>query len=265
MDKTSQKALRMLEMLCLTGEPRGVSELARELGLPKSNIHRLLTTLEAEGYIRQTPEKTYVLTFKLWELGLAMISRIDVRAVAPVHMRELVDKTGESALLAVLDGFDVVYVDKVESRQAIQATTKIGSRIPAHCVGTGKAILAAQPESYLKELLRTARSYTANTIHREPAFSRQLQETRERGYSINHGEFREGVSGVGAAILDAQGSPIAAIGVWGPGERIAPQQDELGKQTMLTAQSISRELGWTGTAAKVVARKTTSKSGKVNN
>lgn len=244
MDKTVVKALKALELLCVSGAARGVSEFARELKLPKSNIHRLLATLEAQGFVRQLPDKTYALTFKIWELGVAAMSRVDVKAVAPKHMERLVKATNESALLALLDGFDVVYIDKVESQQAIQATTKIGSRIPAHCVGTGKAMLAFQPPEFIGELLRSARAYTKHTVHQKSALLEQLKQARARGYAINRGEFREGVSGVGAAILDRDGRAVAGVGIWGPEARISPRLEKLAKHVVQCANEISRELGF---------------------
>lgn len=244
MDKTVVKALKALELLCKTGGAWGVSDLARELKLPKSNIHRLLSTLESQGFVRQLPDKSYALTFKIWELGLAVISRVNVKDVAPKHMERLVNATSESALLAVLDGFDVVYIDKVESQQAIQATTRIGSRIPAHCVGTGKAMLALQSPEYIEELARSARAYTKHTVHQKAALLEQLRRARLNGYAVNRGEFREGVSGVGAAILDRDGRAVAAVGVWGPEERVTPRIEKLAKHVMHCATDISRELGF---------------------
>lgn len=244
MDKTVVKALKALELLCRTGGNWGVSDLGRELKLPKSNIYRLLSTLEAQGFVRQLPDKTYSLTFKIWELGLSVISRINVKDVAPKYMERLVKTTNESALLAVLDGFDVVYIDKVESQQAIQATTRVGSRIPAHCVGTGKAMLAYQSPEFIEVFVRSARAYTKNTVHQKAALLEQLRRARLSGYAINRGEFREGVSGVGAAILDRDGRTVAAVGVWGPEERVTPCIEKLAKHVMQCAGEISRELGF---------------------
>lgn len=243
MDKTVVKALKALEVLCASPGARGVSDLARELKLPKSNVHRLLSTLEAQGFVRQLPDRSYELTFKLWELGLSVISRIDVKSVAPRHMERLVQATNESALLSVLDGFDVVYIDKVESQQAIQATTKVGSRIPAHCVGTGKAMLAHQSPEFIQKFLRKARTYTKNTV-RNTELLEQLRRARLTGYAVNRGEFREGVSGVGAVILDRDGKAVAGVGVWGPDDRVTPCLEKLAKQVMQCAGEISRELGF---------------------
>ena len=259
MDKTAQKALRMIKLFCASPTPRGISELARALSLPKSNVHRLLTTLEAEGYLRRTADKTYALTFKLWSLGTMMMSRIDVKTVAPVHMQRLVKATGESSLLAVLDGYDVVYIDKIESEQAIQATTKIGSRIPAYCVSTGKALLAWQSSDFIAGLL--PKPYTSATIHKPRAFADQLDLTRKRGYAVNRGEFRLGVAGVGAAIRDRDGRAVAGVGVWGPDERIAPKLDELAAHVVRCAREISCDLGFvdpqvTSTLLKAKTKKT---------
>jgi len=255
------RAMAILEALAEDEEGYRLTDLAALTGLSTSTVHRLLTTLEAEGYLRRTADKTYTLTFKLWSLGAMMMSRIDVKAVAPVHMQRLVKATGESSLLAVLDGYDVVYIDKVESEQAIQATTKIGSRIPAHCVGTGKALLAWQPSDFIAGLLPKLKAYTSSTIHKPRALADQLDLTRKRGYAVNRGEFRLGVAGVGAAIRDRDGRAVAAVGVWGPDERIAPRLDELAAHVVRCAREISCDLGFvdpqvTSTLLKAKTRKT---------
>jgi DNA-binding IclR family transcriptional regulator len=249
MDRTAQKALRMLELLSASEAPRGVSELARALSLPKSNIHRLLTTLEAEGYVRRTPERSYVLTFKLWQLGARMMSRLDVRSIAPAHMQRLAKAAGESVLLGVLDGFDVVYIDKVEAEQAIRATTTIGSRVPAHCVSTGKALLSLQPPEFITQLMRHAKAYTSATAHTQQKLAKQLQEARQQGYAVNRQEFRDGVSGIGAAIMDSGGNAVAAIGVWGPDARIVANLKMLARQVTVSADAISHDLGFLGARA----------------
>lgn len=243
----------MLELFSASGSPRGVTELSRELGLPKSNVHRMLVTLEELGYLQQTSEKTYKLTLKLWQLGAAMMSRLDVKAVALPHMQRLVQATRESALLAVLDGFDAVYIDKVESDQPIQATTRVGSRVPAHCVGTGKAMLSYQSPDFLAAMLRTVRTHTSSTVSRPEALLDQLRLARERGYAVNRGEFRTGVTGIGAAILDPDGRVVAGVGVWGPDDRLAPMIERHAKYLLRCADDISHELGFPGSRTRPAA------------
>ncbi|WJR75811.1 IclR family transcriptional regulator [Bradyrhizobium sp. NP1] len=243
MDQTSVKAFRLLETLVAAGAPRGVSDLARETGLPKSNVHRVVTTLEALGYVRKTAEGSYAVTLKLWELGTAVMSRVDIRQVASPHMRALVDATGESAILAILDGLDVVYVDKIESDQAIQAMTRVGSRVPAHCVGTGKAMLAFQPAGIEAEIARRVGPRTSATIHEEAALRREFEAIRKRGYAINRGEFRDQVAGVAAPILNSVGGVIAGVGVWGPDQRLAKKLPQLGAAVVVCAEKISAEFG----------------------
>ena len=137
MDKTFVKGLTLLELLAKSTKERGVSELAREMGLTKSNVHRLLTTLQAQGYVRQLPHNSaYELTSKLWELGGLVRSRLDVGKVSHGPMAALENATGESVHLSIMDGYDVVYVDKLDGTHPIKAYTTIGGRAPVWCVAT---------------------------------------------------------------------------------------------------------------------------------
>ncbi|QRG06285.1 IclR family transcriptional regulator [Xanthobacter dioxanivorans] len=243
MDSTTLKALKILETLVRGGRPRGISDLSREIGLPKSNIHRALTTLEAAEYVRRTSESTYTPTLKLWELGLEVMAQVDIRAIAAPHLKALVAETGESVILAVLDGHDVVYVDKAESGHAIQAITHVGSRIPAYSVGTGKAMLAFASEALQAEVAARAVAHTSSTIVGEDALRNEFAAIRARGYAINRGEFRDEVSGVAAPILDGSGAVIGGVGVWGPDQRFSSKLDVLGVSVLACARRISAEFG----------------------
>ena len=241
MDRTALKALHVLETLVRAAAPSGVTELARQLGLPKSNVHRVLTTLEAAGYVRKGQEGTYSPSLKLWELGTEVMLRVDIRGVAAPHLRELVADTRESAILAVLDGTDVVYIDKIESDQAIQAVTRVGSRVPAYSVGTGKAMLAFSPAALQADATRRAVAHTAATITNEGALLAEFEAIRKRGYAVNRGEFRDEVAGVAAPILDSSGGVLAGVGIWGPDLRLARKLKSLRERVVSCAREISAE------------------------
>ena len=129
MDKAFTKGLRLLETLALSEQPRGVTDLAAELKFTKSNVHRLLTTLQLQGYVRQIPpHSAYELTTRIWELGNHVIRRMDLVKVARPAMTKLAAATGETIHLSVLQDTEVLYVDKIESDHHIRANTSVGAR-----------------------------------------------------------------------------------------------------------------------------------------
>jgi IclR family transcriptional regulator, KDG regulon repressor len=245
MEQTVQKALNLLEALVRSGQPRRLTELARQLGLTKPNVYRLLSTLTVLGYVKKDPTNSlYAPTLKLWELGSLLVKDIDLVSVAGPRLRRLCEQTGESVQLAVFDAGFSVYVDKVDSPRPLKAMTQIGSRVPATATSTGKAILAWLPSEALDLAFQHAKRFTPTTLIRRRDIERDLEETRERGYSINRGEYRVGVCGIGIPVRDRSGGVVAAIGVWGAERDIlGPRLGELAQMGVGAASDVSRALG----------------------
>ena len=194
MDKTLLKGLRVLETLAASPQPMGVTTLSRALDLTKSNAHRTLQTLVAAGYARSNPETaTYECTLKLFEVASTVVSRLDVRQIADPYLQQLAHATHESIHLSVLDGLDVIYLNKIESPQPVRAYSAIGGRAPAHCVASGKALLAWQSDDMLAGLPEDLAQWTPHTLNTRDALLADLAETRRRGFSINCGEWRDSV------------------------------------------------------------------------
>lgn len=256
MEQTVQKAMNLLEALVRSSGPRRLTELSRELGLTKPNVYRLLSTLSVLGYVKKDPSTSlYSPTLKLWEMGSMLVSDVDLQSVAGPRLRKLCEDTNESVQLAVWDDGYVVYVDKVDSPQPLKAITSIGSRVPATVVSTGKALLAWLPPPALDSAFERVKRYTPITMTRRKDIERDLEETRERGYSINRGEFRVGVCGIAAPVRDRAGSVVASIAVWGSDKGIlGPRRDELAEMTVLAARDISREMGYVEPAASAPRR-----------
>jgi IclR family KDG regulon transcriptional repressor len=246
MEQTVQKALNLLEALVRSDGPRRLTELSRELGLTKPNVYRLLSTLSILGYVKKDPVTTlYSPTLKLWEMGSMLVRDIDLQSVAGPRLRRLGEDTRESVQLAVWDGGYVVYIDKVDSTQPLKAITSIGSRVPATVVSTGKAMLAWMQGNSLDAAFEHVKRYTPMTMTRRKDIERDLEETRERGYAVNRGEFRVGVCGIAAPVRDRGGNIVAAIGVWGAEKSIlGARREELAHMTVSAARDISREMGF---------------------
>lgn len=245
MDKTVFKALELLEELSRSEQPRGVTELSVKLGYTKANVHRLLQTLVECGYVHQEPGQTgYALTMKLWEMGSRSMRNLSITEVAHPVLRQLCDIANESVQLSVLEGAMVVYVDKADSSHPVRATSQIGSRVPAHCVSSGKAMLAYAPDR-LAGLQYPLSRHTTNTLVGKAEFDRELAQVRAAGYAVNRGEWREGIWGIAAPIRDAAGAPVAAIDVWGLEERFQSDAvDRLAAHVVAAAAEISAKLGY---------------------
>lgn len=248
MDSTLLKGLTMLEALARSPAPRGVSDLARELELTKSNAHRTLQTLVKAGYVQAaaaTPG-TYECTLKLFELASLVLSRIDVRSYSQAHLQELAAITEETVLLSALDGLEVIYLHKIESPQPVRAYSMIGGRAPAHCVASGKTLLAYQSEAFLASLPKRLEATTSQSITDRDVLLAELATVRKQGYATNRGEWRESVHGLSAIVLDASGRPVAAVGISGPAERMRPSNLRDHRAVVIdTARQISEQLGCT--------------------
>jgi DNA-binding IclR family transcriptional regulator len=246
MEQTVQKALNLLEALVKSGQPRRLTELARQLELTKPNVYRLLSTLSTLGYVKKDAATSmYSPTMKLWEMGSMLVRDADLVSVAAPRLRRLSTDTHESVQLAVFDSGFCVYVDKVDSPQPLKAITSIGSRLPATVTSTGKALLAWAPVEALDQAMAHVKRFTPLTLTRRKDLERDLEETRMRGYSINRGEYRQGVVGVAAPVRDRSGNVVAAIGVWGAEKNIlGARREELAHMAIIAARDISRDLGF---------------------
>ena len=245
MNNTLLKGLSVLELLSHSDRPLTLTQIAVALGIVKSNVHRLMQALSEQGYVlRHDDSGAYTASIKLWELGSAVLSKLDLRRHAEQQMDVLLQQTGESVHLSVLDRGEAVYVHKLDSPNPVRAYTQIGGRVPAYCVATGKAQLAYRDEATLVAQSRQLVAHTPQTIAEPAQFLREMRRIREQGYAVNRGEWREAVWGVAAPIMDARGSVIAAVGISGPAERLRKRDlKECAQLLVAAAMDIARGLG----------------------
>jgi len=249
MDKTLLKGLMVLETINqLEGEALTLEQIAAEVGLTRSNTHRTLQTLAHAGYIRRDKETgAYLCTLKMFELGARQLANMDVRRLAPPFMRELARQTGETVHLSVLDGLDVVYVDKIDSAQPLRAYSTVGGRAPAYAVATGKALLAFQAPDYLQHYSESIKRHTDDTHISVTALKQELADVARIGYAINRGEWRKGIGGIATPIFNGLDKVTAALGISGPLERLTNQKmAEFAPLVLNTAQELSAHMGYHG-------------------
>lgn len=247
----SQTLDRALAVLLKVGESgaRGLTlaECTGLLGYSKPTTHRILRTLTARGFLRADEErKHYTLGTTSLRLGMSFLDGLDLRREALPLLRRLADECGETVHLGVLDGGDVVYVEKVESRHAVRMFSRIGHAMPAYSTGLGKAILAFLDEDALAAALpERLEQRTATTITDRRRLRRHLRELRELGYSTDDCENEPGIRCVGAPVLDHTGAVCGAISIAGPGSRVTVNRfEELGALVRAAALELSERVGF---------------------
>ncbi|HEX9178753.1 MAG TPA: IclR family transcriptional regulator C-terminal domain-containing protein [Burkholderiales bacterium] len=245
-----QSLTRGLQLLQRLGEAEGgvmLTDLAQTVGLPNSTTHRLLTTLEAMGFARQTPD------LGLWQVGVeafrvgnAFLRSRDIVEQARPHLYHLMEEAGETANLALLHEGRAVMVYQVECHEMMRMIVRIGGAVPMHASGVGKAMLAAMSEVEVKAVLHRhgLARHTPHTVDSPARLAEEMAATRGRGFSIDDEEHAVGLRCAAAAILDEEGRPLGAISISGPAARLSRERLlELGARVAREAASITRELG----------------------
>ena len=244
-----RNAARVLKQFSYYERQLGVSELARRLRLGKSTAHRLVSTLTEEHLLEQDPETgKYRLGLAVYDLAAAVSKHFAMHEAAVPPMGQLRNITGETVQLAVLDGREVVYTERLDSQHTLRMFLEVGRRNWAHCTGTGKCMLAYLPELQLERLLDgwELKARTPYTITDHDLLKKELKEIRQRGWAQNLNEAEEGALSVGAPVRDATGHVVAAMSVAGPAARMDPVMDEMIRVVVEAAATASRRMGYRG-------------------
>jgi DNA-binding IclR family transcriptional regulator len=256
--KSLDRALTVLLAIAERGEQgMTLSDCASVLGYSKATTHRILQTLARREFVRIDETRgTFTLGVTNLRLGIEFLESIDLRREALPTLRSIAETTGETAHLGRLSGTEVVYIEKVESSQAVRMYSRVGDTMPAHSTGVGKAILAFLHEAEVEtHLPPTLVKRAANTITDRGELREELRRTRERGFSIDDIENEDGIRCAGAPVFDHTGRVQAAISVAGPGTRMTRERlDELGPPLRAQADAISARVGFgTGDKSKEVS------------
>jgi IclR family pca regulon transcriptional regulator len=218
---TSQSLARGLAILSTFHSDRpliGVSELSRGLELSRSTVHRYVATLAKLGYLQQDPDsKRYRLGPKVLDLGFSALNSMDLLEVSAPHLRRLSDETQRTVNVAILDGTDVVYIERCRAarpgQQEIDLNLHVGARLPAYCTAMGKAILAFVSEERLEEVIERIDFVPRgpNTLTDPKAFREELVKVRASGIAINDEELAYGLRSIAAPIYSQSGDVLAAL------------------------------------------------------
>jgi len=229
----------------------GVSDLAREVGLSRSTTHRYVATLAQLGYLQQDVEtKKYRLGPRVLDLGFSAINSMELRHIGSPHLEELSAATGHTVNMAVLDGSDIVYIERCRGRgpREIDLNLHVGSRLPAYCTSMGKVLLAFLPADELRARLDTMQLTRRgpNTITARRELLKELARVRERGLAVNNEELAYGLRSLAAPVRSQTGAVVAAINI--AVHRSLGSMDELleelGPALEQTAEEIAARIGF---------------------
>ncbi len=196
----------------------GVSDLSRQGGLSRSTTHRYVSTLAALGYLQQDVEtKKYRLGPRVLDLGFSAINSMELRHIASPHLEQLSHATGHTVNMAVLDGADIVYIERCRGSgpREIDLNLHVGSRLPAYCTSMGKVLLAFLPAVELRALLATVQLTRRgpNTITAKRQLLKELERVRARGLAVNNEELAYGLRSIAAPVRSQTGDVVAAINI----------------------------------------------------
>jgi IclR family pca regulon transcriptional regulator len=244
------RGLHLLAVLADAHQPVGLSELTARAGFDKATTHRLARTLLSCGYLSQDADsRRYRLGMRVLNLGFSYLRGLDVREQALPFMHVLVREISESASLSILDGPEVVYIERLRAGNVcVGIEVHVGSRMPAHCSSMGKAILAWLPAVQVRQILSTrplvaSTPYTITDLGR---LERQLDDVRARGFAINDQEISLGFRSAAAAIRDRAGVPIAALNAAVATARVsrAELETRIAPRVAECAAAVSAQLGF---------------------
>ena len=239
------RALTILGILARLGEA-GVTEIAAELGVPKSTAFRLVATLESHGMVEQNEDRgKYRLGVGVLRLAGATTARLDVVQEARPICRKLAADSGETVNIAVLSDRSALYLDQVAGQSALQSHNWVGQHIPLHATSNGKVLLSGLEGERLGDVLRRLPSYTDVTITKKSKLRQELERVRADGYAVAVDELEVGLSAVAAPIRNAHGDVNASMSVSGPTFRMPTDKlDRAVKLCVDAADEVSHRLGW---------------------
>ena len=252
--RTLDRGLVLLETLAGTEDGLGLTELSQRCGLDKSTAYRLLMTLLQRGYVRQNARtRRYSLGLKIFDLYDAAQNGLGLQEVCRPFLRQLLEVSGETSHLAVLSGWQIVFLDTMRTHQIVGVRTQIGRYEPAYCTALGKAVLAALPREEAMSLFKDVelRAYTALTPTSLDALAGELDRVAETGYAVDNEEFIAGVRCVATPVMDVKRQPAGAIGISGPATRLSAERcAALGDVVRRIGESASEAMGYSVRRAK---------------
>jgi IclR family pca regulon transcriptional regulator len=230
----------------------GIADIADDLGMSRSTTHRYVITLVALGYLEQGASRKYRLGLRVTDLGMSALNSTGLREHSHPYLEELRQQSTYTTSLAVLDGAEILYVDRSRSFRRGQSKIDLGlhpgSRLPAYSTAMGKLLLAYLPEDEQDELLASMKltKHGPNTITSKKALRDELDQIREESFAVNDQEMAAELHSIAAPVRDEAREVVAAINLAAHSSMISLEElvDALGPHLVSTADRISARLGY---------------------
>ncbi|MBJ7223455.1 MULTISPECIES: glyoxylate bypass operon transcriptional repressor IclR [unclassified Brenneria] len=245
------RGLTLLEYIAQANGSVALTDLAQQAGLPNSTTHRLLTTMQQQGFVRQVGDLgLWTIASHAFIVGSSFLQSRNLLATVHPILRKLMETSGETVNLAVLDQSDcqAIIIDQVQCNALMRMSAPIGGKLPMHASGAGKAFLAALPEEQVTRLLhrKGLHGYTHHTLNSPQNLKENLLQIRKQGYSFDDEEHALGLRCIAACILDEHHEAFAAISISGPVSRITDDRvTELGALVIKAAKEITQQYSGT--------------------
>jgi len=240
-------ALRILKSFSTFEPKKRVTELSESLGLAKSTVSRLLSTLASEGFvIKDKKSNAYQLGLSVLTLGGIVTNNLEIHKEAAPVLNNLVNDTGETAHLAIMDGIDTIYIHKEECNHPVRILTHLGRRNPSYCTSSGKVLLAFNNNHIVEQVIENGLvAHMHNSITDPDKLRCELETIRQEGYAVSTEELTEGTRSVAAPIKDHTGKVVSAVTVVGPIQRIKDNKiSVLSKAVIEAGKEASERLGY---------------------
>lgn len=246
-----KSALRTVEVVdVISKSPQGLTfaEILDVTGWPRSSTYNLLLTLSSTRFVEFDPEdRRYRVGIRLWEAARSFGPERELARIAMPGLEDAKSELNETVQLAILDGVENVYVAKVEADHHLKLVSEVGSRLPAHATGLGKALLASLPPEEVRRRFAGIElvAYTPQTITDLDALEAELELVRSRGYAVDQSEYTVGVYCIAVGIRGRDGETVAAISASVPEARIDQDLEQRMVKTLrANADRISQALGY---------------------
>ena len=253
MIQSLQRALGVLEVVANNHAPMGSTEISRKVGLHPSTTHHLLQTLTSRGYLAQDEQtREYYVGSKVFQVAALAWNEANLLKLAAPTLADVAQYSGETSHLSLITQNEITVIHKVEGKDPIRVSARVGYPSPAHCTANGKILLSSFPKDQLKEFLteNELRPFTPNSVTSIELLERELSRVRAQGYAVDNQEFKIGVRCIAAPLRNFTGQVIAAIGITGPAWRMTEDRmPDLAEYLTSVARRLSRGLGYAGAAA----------------
>lgn len=221
-----EKGLKVIAAFDGENDKMTLTEVSKKVDLTRANARRILLTLEYLGFVQTEDGKQFSLSPKVLTLGYSYLSSLPFQELAKPYLKALAEEVNESCSISVLDGYDIVYVARVQTNRIMTISLGVGTRLPVYATSMGRVLLAGLADNEMQEFIRgiKAKQLTPNTITDSEKLIERIRLVRERGWALADQELEIGVRSIACPIKDKNGKTIAALNISGHASRVSKDE-----------------------------------------